>query len=354
MDINLGYFKQVFLVDTIYGLTTVSLETLDQSKLKVAYSYLLIAVYMSDLIISFFNFTTGEVIVRVIIQSFSSSLVWAIVDYKSKISAVMNLEAIENTIESNKFTVFGKTWMKANVISMIAVNVALQLVYFIFYGLASKLYITRYLTAFHSMGIQVVLGWTMVMLIAKIVMTQRALTKGFSEIRQNRQVSLNAGNRTIRMQNEINKKWALLSELQGALHTTGNNVRDLFYPHIIWYRVIIEVIGPITFFFAHGQYLNAHLWSSYLRIVIIFLSILLAVKIIENEKEEALWTLIKDRKQEEGRSSRHVKHQILATIHRNRTPFSCGIFDVDYSLLATVLENCIFVYTTMMASFDFQ
>lgn len=361
MDVNLGHFKHVFTLKSIYGLSTVSLDTLERNKLKVAYCSFIIIINAFELIVSIYdknNDITNLPFMSTILNYFCLylplySLVTAIVDYKSKVSIALNLEAIENRLDSIKMSVAGKSWFRVQILSLLVINWLIQgtyLVFNVFYTRPNGP-ITKYCTVQHFVGTILLQGGSMVLFLSKAVMIQRAITEGFSKTIRDQQALLaqqrpgNRRRRTVKSRTE-SYKWTLLAELQRSLEFTEHSIRDHFWVYITWYRLMVEVMGPAmgVLWLTESQKFLAGIFLA--EIAGVFLGMVHAIVELNIEKENALSSLI----EVEGKETcgNRLKHQILAKIHRSRWSFSSPFFTIDSFLLATVLENLVFVVTTMI------
>lgn len=363
----MGHFKSVFVLDSIHGLSTVSLDTLKQSKIKVAYSCVLLLVYVVESIFNNYNLFIGNIkdtlLISIVILSAAClplySLTMAVLDYKSKVSVAMNLEAIEQKIESITATVHGKNWIRAMVMGLVICTTVVQAAHVILIvtGIWHISVITEYVTIVHFAGIQLLEGYSMVTLMAKVVIIQRAITNGFSQLQQHLQIHCtsqghrprNQRRRDARLRIENDKKWSLLAELEVSLYFTENSIRNHCSVQIVWFRIMFEVMGPIAYILWLKESSVLIMGFNLLQAGTCILSVVYAITRMREAKEEALLSLTKANVRDKCPS--RVKRQILAQIHRNRVPFSCGIFTVDSTLLATVLENSMFVITSMIGMY---
>lgn len=359
MEVNLGDFKAMFVVGSLYGINTVSLSTLEQSMWKIIYSVFLITVHIVEIIVYFYNDQITPVSsIRKIVKLYMSvfpvySLIVAIVDYKSNITVALSLEAIEATLEKNNFKVPGKTMCKAMSVSLVVINIVMQSFRIVHNTINNSfsLPMTRFVTNIQLVGNQLVVAVSIMMFQTKIVMIQKAITKGFTDViyRQNEQHTTtgfhrNRGRRNRRVQTEKDKKWALLTEIHGSLDFTENMVRNSFWMQIIWNRLLFEVALPIAVFIWDFSGIG---WYFVARAAFQFVMIVFTCELLTKEKKAACSTITTSEQFVQGISRKQIKRQLLANIHRGRVPFSCLFFDVDYSLLATVLENLIFVVTVL-------
>lgn len=349
MEVNLGYFKSVFLMETLFGTSTVCLTSLNQSKLKVAYAGFFIIVYILELIIYYFRREVSDWIGLFEIGKFISvslplvSLVGGVLDYKTKISIALNLEAMENILESVKVSVPGKKLLKAIALCFNIV-IILGLLYSLGDAINSHGLFTTYLTTIHYLGTHNLLIFPMIMFFIKVVMIQRGITEGFSEIIKSLQRQPHPHNQGIR---DEERKWTILTELQGALHTTEGNIRNCYWIQTVWAILMMEITYPVVCVLWIKQGVFGWKHFMLLRSIFTFIGIVCAVELTKKSKEEALLALTNCNA--EVVHLKRVKHQLLAKIHHSRVTFSCNFYDVDYTLLTTVLENFIFVATTVIS-----
>lgn len=369
MEVNLGFFKSLMLFESLYGTCTVSLQNLEQSKLKVSYTVFFIVLYVVEQILFGFNDRGENPMWEYSARMFTIllpmySLIWSIFDYKTKISAALNLEAIEEKLMTQGFKVSGTRWLLYSSTGLVALNAYLNIwsLWENIVGLQTHLPVTRYVTAHQNHGTQINQALGLILFLAKASVIQDAITKGFSLVLQSQEESTaredqtasrrrvrNRGGKTCRVKTESDKKWDLLSELQCHLHITESSIRDSYWVHIIWYRLVAEVLTPLLCFRVDTE--DSIGWFKYfLEITISFIAIVFTVERVSKGKKAAL-TALSNNVLGSGRVRvKSVKHQLLAKIHRRRVTFSCVLFDVDYNLLATFLENSLFVVTAVLAT----
>lgn len=369
MEVNLGIFKPLMLFESLYGTCTVSLQTLEQSKLKVAYTIFFIILYAVEQILFGFNERGENTMLVYTARIFTIllpiySLIGSIFDYKTKISAALNLEAIEKKLLTQGFKMSGTRRLRYISTGLVAMNAYLNIWSLMesIIGIQSHLPVTRYVTGHQNHGTQINQALGLILFLVKASVIQDAITKGYSlilesqeesTVRENQTASRirnrNQGGKARKVKTELDKKWALLSELQGHLHVTTSSIRDSYWVHIIWYRLVAEVLTPLLCFRVVEE--DSISWFKYfLEITISFIAIVFTVERTLKGKNTALTTLSNNVLGNGRVRLNSVKHQLLAKIHRRRVTFSCVLFDVDYTLLATFLENSLFVVTAVLAT----
>lgn len=363
MDVHLGQFKYIFLFETLIGTNTVSLTTLKQSKVSVAYSTLSILVFCVEYTLYIYNQLTLEnyqhpfiYIIRTIVTGFTVyALFHGVKDYKTKISSSMSLEAIEYKMESLDMKISGKSLFKAMskvFMILLAISQILMLANNM-YGANEVLGFTKYITSIQSAGALLSCLSLLVMYWRKVLIIQRAITKRLSEINQSdvgssRPASLQREHRSQsrkgNVQTESHKTCMLLSELQGSLFCTEKNIEEFFRIEVLAYFLMIQIISPVTLV---SYYFFGQLDPSIFIILSYNMTFFLVICTIENVrqgKEEAYIELCNSSK-----GSKWIRHQLLANIHRNRKPFSCILYDLEYSIMFDFLENSVLIATACIA-----
>lgn len=288
------------------------------------------------------------------------SLIMAIVDYKSKISLALNLEAIESKLKSYKVPVGGQGSFKAFVWGLMIIHFIAQLWGFLanVLGFQDQLSITRFITTFQIIGTQLVEGFYPLLFLAKMLILQKAIKNDLYEVNQNVKGPSTARGQRLRnrgivraqMQTDAEQKWALLTELQGCLFNVEAKIRETTEIQLILSRILVEIFGPILFLTMTKFHLLAMRGDSLPRVILSFLSTVYIAERLNNAKKEALMTLSKEIVNDGVVRKKLIKRQILAGIHRSRAQYSCSLFDVNYGLLIVVLENMLLVATSMIGN----
>lgn len=369
MEVNLGDFKSIFVVASLYGTNTVSTRTLEQSKSKIIYAAGLITLYTAETVIYLCNTTQEPLLAKVLNICMSIlpvyALIMAIVDYKSRISVALNLISIETKLERNNIPVPRKrminimtviVWLLNTI--MVGLNIMIS-----FSNENFNFPITKSVTNIHRDGIQLIEWYLLIVFLSKLRMIQKSITKAFKEVtlstkeiqplasRSHRQRCRGRTNR--RVQTEVGKKWALYAELQGSLFNTEHMICNSFWVQTIWLRMVVEVAVP---FVSSIRKFNGPGYFLLIRMALKFVGILYIWESVKKEKLASISTenLVDISTTSEINweriSRRKIKHQLLAKIHRHRVSFCCRLFDVDFSLLATVLENVVFVITATIGN----
>lgn len=370
MEVNLGCFKYSLMHETAVGISTVSMKTLQQSKLKVCYALFLILTFGVESILycrSFMKMETKEtissVMIRVLLVTISvHSLLSGIFDYKTKISVCMNLEAIERKLEAQGTKVPGKGLVKVVLVCFTTLTVVLQVVDIVnnLTGLTNvSLTFTKYLTTPQNIGTLMSLFSALSLYHMKVLMIQKAITKTYGEINQDQlersssrhspETRQRRQGRTGNEQSEADMKWTVLAELQRSLEWTEVQINESAKVQVLLNRMVIEVLMPILFIdkYFQEQLSITNLFNA-THSVGFFIAVC-TVEWIRMEKEKAFHQLSACR-----RHSSRQRHQLLANIHRGRRPFSVIFFDMDYSLLFAILENLVFTATARIAAWKTQ
>ncbi|KAG8295429.1 hypothetical protein J6590_080678 [Homalodisca vitripennis] len=346
--------------EAAFGVSTVCVATLGQSVWKVSWSVFYIMVYAMEVAFYWFReqITEQPVGTIIIARCFALfiatySFVIGITDYKTKISAALNMEAIEKKLDSATVSVRDKMLHKILVQAMFIVQFCLislaelkQIMNDLSIGMA------RFITTFQSVGNILVQLYGNVAFMIKLRILNSTVTQSLAQIhhhlRTNFQTVVDSDSQESCLEYQLErhdltqKMLPLLIEVQNSIHVTEVKIHSCYMVYIIWIRACVGGIIPIIC----TNVMKGTATSAYNFVVLsIFPAGLLWIiynsqKLTEEKKNTNLQLtscLVACRK-----NSHHFKRQLLANIHRSSS-FTYYFFDLDYATCTDVIENALFV-----------
>lgn len=352
MNEEVGKMKPWFLWQTMLGVTTVSTKTTQQSKWKVIYSFiwLLIYVYDSAALVKFHATHGFHDIPFLILQSASyiitfDILLKSILDYKTQISAVLNLREAQNLLESENIKIIpltkvyilvSTTILLWEVISIVTVTILLWL------NFIKGTSITSFLIVFHSSAMFMTITAIFCNILNKIFTISHSihqnLIKGLID-----KTSVD----------QLKTKLRVIKEIKGSLNNVLCVVQVYFWPSVTFILIRFSISIP-RFIYYSGVGKSQGL-TPYDLIVTSFLVSSALYCFSHIHLSELMFNMSDETVTEYGvlvlntsndRLRKDIKHLMLAELHRKQLTYS-PFYDLEYSLVNNISDTCVLVFTTM-------
>lgn len=140
-----------------------------------------------------------------------------------------------------------------------------------------------------------------------------------------------------------------LKSIQGELFIAEQEVQSNYWIFLVYLVLVTTIFVPV--------HAIVHTFSKTLfemNFLLLNLSVIVIIVLIETQKQtvksstaDNLALLLLANTEEEVR--RDVRHQLLQ-LHHHPESFNCYLFDVDFSLLATMVESTLLIVTTMLSN----
>lgn len=352
MNEDVGKMKPWFLWQTMLGVTTVSTKTTQQSKWKVIYSFIWLLIYVYDSIalmklhathgfhdISFLTLQSASYIITFDI------LLKSMLDYKTQLAAVLNLQEAQNLLESENIKIIpltkvyilvSTTVLLWEVLSIVTVTILLWL------NFINGTSITSFLTVFHSSAMFMTITTVFCSILNKVFIISRS-------IHQNLIKGLFDKNSV----DQLKIKIRVIKEIKGSLNNVICAVQVYFWPSVTFILIRISISIP-RFIYYSGVGKSQGL-TPYDLIVTSFLvssalycfSHIHLSELVFNMSDETVTdygVLVINTSNDKIRND--IKHLMLAELHRKQLTYS-PFYDLEYSLVNDILDTCVLVFTTM-------
>ncbi|KAG8303058.1 hypothetical protein J6590_018519 [Homalodisca vitripennis] len=136
------------------------------------------------------------------------------------------------------------------------------------------------------------------------------------------------------------KKINLLKQIEGTLVSVEEDLRVFYWIYLAWIATVSVTWTPLIVFGSLNWNLVYFLrhkasLSSYIGFTIAAVAVFQHVQLKKESAESRLSAILINSCQKKVRKD--IKHRLLACYHRN-SPFRCYLFDLDISLLVTILD----------------
>ncbi|KAG8282168.1 hypothetical protein J6590_042622 [Homalodisca vitripennis] len=151
------------------------------------------------------------------------------------------------------------------------------------------------------------------------------------------------------------EKLRLLRSTQGRLSHCEHDIRSCYWMYVAWFAVVATVWSPTHFIVSEIKYFliigNHWLYVVEMNtyVVMIILSVIMAER-MSRMKESALAelsSLMVNCYETKHRTT--VKLQLLG-LHHQSSPFSSYLFDINYSLLSTILDFTLMIVCVLISN----
>lgn len=362
MSYNNKYLNTLFIVESIVGLTTVSNLNLVRKPWRRMCSVLfLVIIILGVFNIDYFMENLHRNYVFYVHESTSRiiaayAIVLGMVNYKTKVTAVLNLAEIDNQLLTGNFSQTNSTY--SLIVSLISLLFYVahfgESIYHTYVGEFKRRPLKYVNNAFFN-GIKCCLLFGCVVFLAELSRVQQNINQEFEKLQSTEgRISKNfprQNQRRFAWKDMTGSRLKFLKEVQGCLFHVEENVRCYYWIFLAWFAVVAAVLTPSIALETHVRSLLDVLnydftISSYTAFIFI---IILSYANFQRKKESAVETLgalLLGHLQDEDIAC--TKHQLLA-LHHRRTAFDCLLFDVDASLFGDILDTSILVISVLLS-----
>ncbi|KAG8282167.1 hypothetical protein J6590_042621 [Homalodisca vitripennis] len=154
---------------------------------------------------------------------------------------------------------------------------------------------------------------------------------------------------------EWKRKLGLLRSTQGSLSHSEHDIRSCYWMYVAWFAVVAAVWSPTHLIVREVKYFWStsnhwfHVMAMNTYVIIIILSVTMAerMSIMKKSTQAELSNLMVNCCEAKHRMA--VKLQLLSHHHRS-SPFSSYIFDVNYTLLETILDSTLMIVCVLLGN----
>lgn len=362
MSYHNKYLNTLFIVEFIVGLTTVANLNLDRKPWRRICSVLnLVIIILGVFNIDYFMENLHRNYVFYVHESTSRiiaayAIVLGMVNYKTKLTAVLNIAEIDNQLLTGNFRQTNSTY--SLIVSLISL-----LFYVAHFG--ESIYHTyvgefkrrpfKYVNNVLFNGIKCCLLFGCVVSLAELSRVQQNINQEFEKLQSTEGRVLKnyprQNQRRFAWKDMTDARLKFLKEVQGCLFHVEENVRCYHWIFLTWFAVVAAVLTPSIALEIHGRSLIDVLNYDFTisRYTAFIFIIILSYANFQRKKESAVETigaLFLGHLQDEDIAC--TKHQLLA-LHYRRTAFDCLLFDVDSSLFVDILDTSILVISVLLS-----
>ncbi|KAG8274388.1 hypothetical protein J6590_004414 [Homalodisca vitripennis] len=358
MDVDLGSFKHIFLIETFFGTNTVSVATLKQSRWRIAYSGMHLTLHLLNEVeywVIQYVFHQPVTTLALILRLFKTSLptyclIRAIWDRKTKVSCALALAVIEQRLENP--TVLKKIFCKVGIAGIVVTHLCL---YFMNQTILQENHlrnsrIVNSIFAMNNFGILLGQSLGLIFFLTKLASAEKLVIKNFTDLYTQKALGVVLPGTTRNIVNEDrNQDSKQLKELLVSMRNSDEKIRSCYWFQVVFFRLFTEVAIPmifVTFVWSERSFYIPIQALSLMHVIVYISAIAYAAERVGKEKEDVRLMLSSAIVVLKNDSRGPIKHQLIASHHRS-PPFSCYFFDVEFSMLLDILGNAMFVAVTL-------
>lgn len=364
MNLNSKYFKYLFHTETVIGMNTVSVDGLDQKLWKTVYTCFIMTCTIIGLVHSlvyehpnigltfYVARTTQSVLLRFVLFY---AFITAVHDYRTKVTAILNLEAIERRLSTEKSGGLAETGVSLLSLALYVVHWT-ETVTELMTDLRS---IPKLLTSLHFNLFKCCQFYGCLLFTTKCYRVQTKINKLLDTLVEEGAIKDRSRNkyRLTRSEKVKNLREATrnLKTLQGALFDSEMKIKSYYWIYVAWFAITSAVMTPIIVISTsdvknYREFLGLN--ATLLSYVAFTVAVVVAFEQIREEQDAALGKVVvvmhADTRVEDG-VLRTLTHQILAHHHRRASSSSFYLFDVDFSLLADIFDTTLMIACTLLS-----
>lgn len=368
MNLNSKYFKYLFRTETVIGMNTVSADGLDQKLWKTVYTCSIMTCTIIGLVHSlayenpnigltfYVARTTQSVLLRFVLFY---AFITAVHDYRTKVTAILNLEAIERRLSTEKSggpdTTLAETGVSLLSLALYVVHWA-ETVTELMTGPRS---IPKLFTSFHFNLFKCCQFYGCLLFTTKCYRVQKEINKLLDTLFEEGAIKDRSRNkyRLTRSEKVKNLREATrnLKTLQGALFDSEMKIKSYYWIYVAWFAITSAVMTPIIVISTsdvknYREFLGLN--ATLLSYVAFTVAVVVAFEQIRDEQDAALGEVVVVTHADthvEDDVLRTLTHQILAHHHRHASSSSFYLFHVDFSLLADIFDTTLMIACTLLS-----
>lgn len=374
----LSAMRPLFAVKSLFGVSTVSFNSLQQSTFKTVYTGAWIVVYLIESVAFMKNVYVSvrhdtldaDKIMDYLAKQLNYVITFymlfmSISDYRTFVSSALNIQTATELLESKKIEITPTNKVTFVIVVLAVIWKSLMILcYCMFTWILSQNVeaITSYVTVLHFYGSQllmiVVFGtfkFKTNQIYKSLNRAQDTLQQRYPCMRVNENVNLH---NTFYAHSNLLQSFILTKKVRGAMCFINGQVLNHCWPFLAWMVFGVSVNVPVVIYqYLIAPYKTPNYDRNQISIILFVmyivsnavycLALFYSSEVYVEECHatvDTFFELATRRKCNERRQC--LKHQTLATIHRSSL-ISCYFFDLDYSLGMYMVDTAVLVIITL-------